>query len=52
MGSLPLVVSGSALDVPVPSVITWGYGDGALVSLRTWLEGRAGAPGRAPVPLR
>jgi beta-N-acetylhexosaminidase len=41
-----------ALDLPVPSVITWGYGEGALVALRAWLEGRASAPGRSPVPLR
>src|SRR5258706_479014 len=41
-----------ALDLPAPSVITWGYGEGALVALRAWLEGRAEAPGRTPVPLR
>ena len=41
-----------ALDLPVPSVITWGYGEGALVALRAWLEGRASAAGRSPVPLR
>jgi beta-N-acetylhexosaminidase len=41
-----------ALDFAVPSVITWGYGNGALIALRAWLEGRGGAPGRAPVPLR
>jgi beta-N-acetylhexosaminidase len=41
-----------ALDFLVPSVITWGYGNGALTALRAWLEGRSDAPGRAPVPLR
>jgi len=41
-----------ALDFRVPSVITWGYGEGALSALRAWLEGRAAAPGRAPVALR
>ncbi len=41
-----------ALDFPAPSVITWGYGEGALAALRAWLEGRTDAPGHAPVPLR
>jgi beta-N-acetylhexosaminidase len=41
-----------AFDLPVPSVITWGYAEGALDALRAWLEGRADAPGRAPVPLK
>ena len=41
-----------ALDLRVPSLVTWGYGEGALIALRAWLEGRADAPGRAPVPLR
>ena len=39
------------LDVPAPAVVTWGFADGALTALRAWLEGRAAAPGRAPVPL-
>jgi beta-N-acetylhexosaminidase len=32
--------------------VTWGYAEGALAALRAWLEGRAQAPGRAPVPLQ
>lgn len=40
-----------ALDVAAPAVVTWGYAEGAIVALKAWLEGRAGAPGRAPVPL-
>jgi len=40
-----------ALDVDAPTVITWGYATGALEALRAWLDGRADAPGRAPVPL-
>jgi beta-N-acetylhexosaminidase len=40
-----------ALDIAAPAVVTWGYADGALVSLRAWLEGRALATGRAPVQL-
>jgi beta-N-acetylhexosaminidase len=39
------------LDVAAPSVVTWGYAAGALDALRDWLEGRATANGRAPVPL-
>ena len=39
------------LDVPAPAVVTWGFADGAMAALRAWLEGRAAAPGRAPVPL-
>jgi beta-N-acetylhexosaminidase len=40
-----------ALDVPAPTVITWGYASGALEALRAWLEGRGAAPGHAPVQL-
>jgi beta-N-acetylhexosaminidase len=39
------------LDVQAPAVVTWGFADGALGALRAWLEGRAAAPGRSPVPL-
>jgi beta-N-acetylhexosaminidase len=39
------------LDVQAPAVVTWGFADGALAALRAWLEGRAAAPGRSPVPL-
>jgi len=39
-------------DVAAPAVVTWGYADGAMAALKAWLEGRAGAPGIAPVPLR
>ena len=40
-----------ALDIAAPSVVTWGYAEGALAALRAWLEGRATAPGRSPVTL-
>jgi beta-N-acetylhexosaminidase len=40
-----------ALDVAAPTIVTWGYADGALEALRAWLEGRGDAPGRAPVPI-
>jgi beta-N-acetylhexosaminidase len=40
-----------ALDVDAPTVVTWGYATGALDALRAWLDGRADAPGRTPVPL-
>jgi beta-N-acetylhexosaminidase len=40
-----------ALDVAAPTVVTWGYAEGALSALRAWLEGSAAAPGRSPVHL-
>ncbi len=40
-----------ALDVVAPTVLTWGYAEGALDALRAWLEGRGTLPGRAPVRL-
>jgi beta-N-acetylhexosaminidase len=40
-----------ALDVAAPTIVTWGYADGALDALRAWLEGRGEASGRAPVPI-
>jgi beta-N-acetylhexosaminidase len=39
------------LDIAAPAVVTWGYADGAIDALHAWLEGRATAPGHAPVPL-
>lgn len=41
-----------AQDFAVPTVVTWGYAEGALDALRAWLEGRGTAPGVPPVPLR
>ncbi|SEL51723.1 beta-N-acetylhexosaminidase [Roseateles sp. YR242] len=40
-----------ALDVAAPTLISWGYADGALASLRDWMQGKAVAPGLAPVTL-
>lgn len=40
-----------ALDIAAPAVVTWGYADGALDALRTWLGGNGAAPGRSPVGL-
>jgi beta-N-acetylhexosaminidase len=41
-----------ALDVAeAPTVISWGYADGALAALQAWLEGRAASTARAPVTL-
>jgi beta-N-acetylhexosaminidase len=39
------------LDVPAPALVSWGFAPGALSAVRAWLEGRAAAPGHAPVPL-
>jgi beta-N-acetylhexosaminidase len=39
------------LDVAAPSLVTWGYADGALAAAKAWLEGRAEATGRTPVNL-
>src|SRR5437870_8344294 len=41
-----------ALDVAAPTIVTWGYADGALAALQAWLEGRSDAPGQAPVPIK
>ena len=40
------------LDVQAPALVPWGHAKGALEAVRAWLEGRAGAPGVAPVALR
>ncbi|WP_422009957.1 beta-N-acetylhexosaminidase [Roseateles sp.] len=37
-----------ALDVAGPTVLTWGFAPGALDGLKSWLEGRSEATGRAP----
>ncbi|GAA5184918.1 hypothetical protein GCM10025771_40130 [Niveibacterium umoris] len=39
------------LDVPAPSVVTWGYATGALEAMHDWLEGRVTATAHAPVRL-
>jgi beta-N-acetylhexosaminidase len=39
------------LDIAAPSLVTWGYGDGALAAVQAWLEGRLQADGRSPVAL-
>jgi beta-N-acetylhexosaminidase len=40
-----------ALDVDAPTVVTWGYADGALDGLRDWLEGVRRATAQSPVRL-
>ncbi|OWQ82953.1 beta-N-acetylhexosaminidase [Roseateles aquatilis] len=40
-----------SLDVAAPTVISWGYADGALAALGAWLQGRGTAGGQAPVTL-
>jgi beta-N-acetylhexosaminidase len=40
-----------ALDVKAPTLITWGYADGALDAVRTWWQGDGHTPGRPPVTL-
>lgn len=48
---LPLWNPFQVLDVAAPAVVSWGFVPPALQALRAWLEGRSGAPGRAPVAL-
>jgi beta-N-acetylhexosaminidase len=38
-------------DIAAPSLVTWGYCDGALEAVQAWLEGRAKATARSPVNL-
>ncbi len=40
------------LDIAAPALVSWGHADGALAAVRAWLEGRAAAPGKPPVPLQ
>ena len=40
-----------ALDLPVPTVVTWGYADGAMAGLEAWLHGRHGGSAQSPVNL-
>ncbi|MDT8999933.1 beta-N-acetylhexosaminidase [Paucibacter sp. APW11] len=40
-----------ALDVPAPTVVSWGYAEGALAGLKAWLEGQADATAMSPVLL-
>ena len=39
------------LDVKSPALVPWGHATGALTAVQAWLEGRAAAPGVAPVAL-
>jgi beta-N-acetylhexosaminidase len=38
-------------DIAAPSLVTWGYGDGAMEAVQAWLEGRAQATAQSPVNL-
>ncbi|WP_374661434.1 beta-N-acetylhexosaminidase [Inhella sp.] len=38
-----------SLDLPVPTLLTWGYDAPALRALRAWLKGDLQAQGRAPI---
>lgn len=40
-----------ALDVQAPTVISWGYADGALAALSAWMGGTLTAAGQSPVTL-
>ena len=40
-----------ALDVPGPTVVTWGYAEGALAALKAWLHGELRASAQSPVKL-
>jgi len=48
---LPLWNPFQVFDVQAPAVLAWGFAPPALQSLKAWLEGRCGTPGRAPVAL-
>jgi len=39
------------LDIAAPSLVTWGYCDGAIEAVRAWLEDRAQASAKSPVKL-
>lgn len=39
------------LDIAAPSLVSWGYAEGALLALSNWLAGHGEATGQAPVPL-
>jgi beta-N-acetylhexosaminidase len=39
------------MDIDAPSLITWGYAQGALSAVSEWLMGQVLANGRSPVPL-
>lgn len=39
------------LDLPAPAVVTWGYADGALAALKSWLQGQGVASATPPVTL-
>jgi beta-N-acetylhexosaminidase len=38
-----------AMDIAAPAIVSWGYADGALAAVKSWLEDRLTATGRAPV---
>jgi beta-N-acetylhexosaminidase len=39
------------LDIDAPTIVTWGYADGAIAALKRWLEGRGEATAKPPVQL-
>ena len=40
-----------AMDIAAPALVSWGYADGALAAVKSWLEDRLTATGRAPVAI-
>lgn len=40
-----------ALDIAGPTVLSWGYAEGALLALQQWLAGRLTPSAQPPVPL-
>ena len=40
-----------ALDVQGPTVVSWGYADGALAALKSWLQGELAVTATSPVSL-
>jgi beta-N-acetylhexosaminidase len=41
-----------ALDVPAPALVSYGYAEGALAAIKSWLQGRRAATGQPLLSLQ